>query len=154
MRRVVTPLVLSLLAAFWGHASVPLPPGPDPRALILLQAEACHNSPSMQQNRASWTCQTLASNSAFAPGADKLDLCATGLLMSEIWRKLGQEPSSLIVDLDPWKHPYRLECLGGDIAAASAGVDGVFDTEDDIRVGVPDLHPMHHHHLGPSPGER
>jgi len=34
---------------------------------------------------------------------------------------------------DPWDHPYKIECDGTDIIVVSAGPDGEFDTEDDIR---------------------
>ena len=34
---------------------------------------------------------------------------------------------------DPWDHPYKIECDGTDIIVISAGPDGEFDTEDDIR---------------------
>jgi len=34
---------------------------------------------------------------------------------------------------DPWDHAYRIECDGTDINVISAGPDGEFDTEDDIK---------------------
>ncbi|MFT3921146.1 MAG: type II secretion system protein GspG [Myxococcales bacterium] len=34
---------------------------------------------------------------------------------------------------DPWDHAYRIECEGTDITVISAGPDGEFDTEDDIK---------------------
>ena len=34
---------------------------------------------------------------------------------------------------DPWDHPYKIECDGDDIIVISAGPDGEFDTEDDIK---------------------
>ena len=34
---------------------------------------------------------------------------------------------------DPWDRPYRIECDGTEITVISAGPDGEFDTDDDIR---------------------
>ncbi len=34
---------------------------------------------------------------------------------------------------DPWDRPYKIECDGTDIIVISAGPDGEFDTDDDIR---------------------
>jgi general secretion pathway protein G len=34
---------------------------------------------------------------------------------------------------DPWDHAYRIECDGTEITVTSAGPDGQFDTEDDIK---------------------
>lgn len=34
---------------------------------------------------------------------------------------------------DPWDHEFRIECDGTEITVTSAGPDGQFDTEDDVR---------------------
>lgn len=34
---------------------------------------------------------------------------------------------------DPWDNEYRIECDGTEITVISAGPDGEFDTDDDIR---------------------
>jgi general secretion pathway protein G len=34
---------------------------------------------------------------------------------------------------DSWDHPFRIECDGTEINVTSAGPDGQFDTEDDIK---------------------
>jgi general secretion pathway protein G len=34
---------------------------------------------------------------------------------------------------DPWDHAYRIECDGTEVMVTSAGPDGEFDTEDDIK---------------------
>jgi hypothetical protein len=34
---------------------------------------------------------------------------------------------------DPWDHAYRIECDGTEITVISAGPDGQFDTDDDIK---------------------
>ncbi len=34
---------------------------------------------------------------------------------------------------DPWDRAYRIECDGTEITVISAGPDGEFDTDDDIR---------------------
>jgi general secretion pathway protein G len=34
---------------------------------------------------------------------------------------------------DPWDHAYKIECEGTEITVTSAGPDGEFETEDDIK---------------------
>ncbi len=36
-------------------------------------------------------------------------------------------------DVDPWSNPFRLECHGDAMVAISAGPDGVFGNDDDVR---------------------
>ena len=40
-------------------------------------------------------------------------------------------PNSTQVN-DPWGTPYRIQCSGPNITVTSAGLDGEFDSEDDV----------------------
>lgn len=34
---------------------------------------------------------------------------------------------------DPWGHEFRLDCVDGEVDVVSAGADGEFGTDDDVR---------------------
>ena len=133
MMRAVTPLALAVVASVWGHASVPEPPGPDPLAPRDPYAWGCSYSGPPPKGMIAEQATRHMSNRLLIASNQRSGPCESGLTMPEIWHKLGRPPESEIVAQDPWKREYRLLCRDYKYIVVSAGPDGLFGNEDDIR---------------------
>lgn len=52
----------------------------------------------------------------------------------DAWPSLDQlrMADATLPRVDPWKHPFRIDDGGNSLTVRSAGVDGTFDTGDDV----------------------